>query len=100
MFRPLADRILVRPDPVEKTSRGGIMIPETAQERPMHGEILAVGPGKRDAKGRIRPLDVKPGDRIMFGMRAGHEHTIDGETLRVMQQADIMGLTNGDGPQV
>ena len=91
-FRPLHDRVLVRRvDPEAKTS-GGIIIPDTAQEKPMEGEIVAVGPGARDDKGTVVPLDVKPGDRILFGKWSGSEIKLDGVDLLIMNETDIMGV--------
>ena len=97
-FRPLRDRVLVRRvDPEGKTT-GGIIIPDTAQEKPMEGEIVAVGPGARDDKGAVVPLDVKPGDRILFGKWSGSEIKLDGKDLLIMSESDIMGII--DSPTV
>jgi chaperonin GroES len=94
-FRPLHDRVLVRRvDPEGKTA-GGIIIPDTAQEKPMEGEIVAVGPGARDDKGTVVPLDVEPGDRILFGKWSGSEIKIDGVDLLIMNESDIMGIIDG-----
>jgi chaperonin GroES len=94
-FRPLHDRVMVRRvDPEGKTT-GGIIIPDTAQEKPMEGEIVAAGPGKRDEKGKVVPLDVKAGDRILFGKWSGTEIKLDGEALLIMSESDIMGVLEG-----
>ena len=91
-LRPLQDRVLIRRvDPEAKTS-GGIIIPDTAQEKPMEGEIVAVGAGARDAKGVLHALDVKSGDRVLFGKWSGTEVKLDGEDLMIMKEADIMGV--------
>ena len=95
-FRPLHDRVVVeRIDEEEKTA-GGIIIPDTAKEKPMQGEIVAAGPGKRNDSGDLSPLDVKPGDTVIFGKWSGTEVTIDGQDLLIMNESDIMGvLTKG-----
>jgi chaperonin GroES len=94
-FRPLHDRVMIRRiDPATK-STGGIIIPDTAQEKPMEGEIVAVGPGARNEAGKVVPLDVKPGDRILFGKWSGSEIKIDGEDLLIMSESDIMGVLEG-----
>jgi chaperonin GroES len=91
-FRPLHDRVLVkRVDQEEKTS-GGIIIPDTAKEKPMEGEIVAVGPGARKEDGEIAPLDVKAGDRVLFGKWSGTEVKIEGEELLIMKESDILGI--------
>ncbi|MEQ9638857.1 MAG: co-chaperone GroES [Alphaproteobacteria bacterium] len=91
-IRPLHDRVLVRRvDSNEKTA-GGIIIPDTAQEKPMEGEVIAAGEGARADDGRIQPLDVKPGDRILFGKWSGTEVQVAGEELLIMKEADIMGV--------
>jgi chaperonin GroES len=91
-FRPLHDRVLIRRvDPEGKTT-GGIIIPDTAQEKPMEGEVVAVGPGARDEKGAVVPLDVKAGDRILFGKWSGSEIKLDGKDLLIMNETDIMGV--------
>ena len=91
-FRPLHDRVMIRRiDPAAKTT-GGIIIPDTAQEKPMEGEIVAVGPGARDETGKVVPLDVRPGDRILFGKWSGSEIKLDGEDLLIMTESDIMGV--------
>ena len=91
-FRPLHDRVVVRRvDPEEKTN-GGIIIPDTAKEKPQEGEIIAVGSGARDEAGKLVPLDVKAGDRILFGKWSGTEVKLDGEDLLIMKESDIMGV--------
>jgi len=91
-FRPLHDRVVIRRVDEAGTSKGGIIIPDTAKEKPMEGEIVAVGPGARDDKGALVPLGVKTGDRILFGKWSGTEVKIDGEDLLVMKESDIMGV--------
>jgi chaperonin GroES len=91
-FRPLHDRVLVRRLEEDERSTGGIIIPDTAKEKPMQGEVLAVGTGARNDKGEITPLDVKKGDRILFGKWSGSEVKIDDEELVIMKEADIMGI--------
>ncbi len=91
-FRPLHDRVVVRRVDEDETTSGGIIIPDTAKEKPMQGEILAVGPGARNDKGEVVPLDVKTGDRVLFGKWSGNEVTIDGEELAIMKESDIMGV--------
>ena len=91
-FRPLHDRVVVRRIEEDERTRGGIIIPDTAKEKPQQGEIVAVGPGARDEKGQLQPLDVKPGDRILFGKWSGTEVKIDGEELLIMKESDILGI--------
>ncbi len=91
-FRPLQDRVLVRRIDAEAKTAGGIIIPDTAQEKPMEGEIVAVGPGARDEMGKLVPLDVKAGDRVLFGKWSGTEIKLNGEDLMVMKESDIMGV--------
>ena len=91
-FRPLHDRVLVRRLEEDERSSGGIIIPDTAKEKPMQGEVLAVGTGARNDKGEITPLDVKKGDRILFGKWSGSEVKIDEEELVIMKESDIMGI--------
>ena len=91
-FRPLHDRVLVRRVEEEAKTRGGIIIPDTAKEKPMQGEVLAVGPGVRDERGELQALDVKPGDRILFGKWSGTEVRMDGEELLIMKESDVMGV--------
>ncbi len=91
-FRPLHDRVLVRRTDSDEVSTGGIIIPDTAREKPMEGEVIAVGPGARDDRGSVQPLDVAKGDRVLFGKWSGTEIKIDGEDLLVMKESDIMGV--------
>ena len=91
-FRPLHDRVVVRRIDAEEKTTGGIIIPDTAKEKPQEGEIVAAGPGARNEKGELIPLDVKAGDRILFGKWSGTEVKIDGEDLLIMKEADIMGI--------
>jgi chaperonin GroES len=94
-FRPLHDRVVVRRIDAEEKTAGGIIIPDTAKEKPQQGEVLAVGPGKRDDAGKLVPLDVKAGDQILFGKWSGTEVKIDGEDLLIMKEDDIMGVVEG-----
>jgi chaperonin GroES len=94
-FRPLHDRVAVRRIEAEERTAGGIIIPDTAKEKPMEAEIVAVGPGARDDKGKLIPLDVKVGDRVLFGKWSGTEVVIDGEDLLIMKESDIMGVIQG-----
>jgi len=94
-FRPLHDRAVVRRLNAEEKTAGGIIIPDTAQEKPMEGEVLAVGPGARNEQGQIVPLEVKAGDRILFGKWSGTEVKLDGEELLIMKESDIMGIVEG-----
>src|SRR6476659_9740465 len=89
-FRPLHDRVVVRRIQEDERTKGGIIIPDTAKEKPQQGEIVAVGPGAPDEKGNVQPLDVKPGDRVLFGKWSGTEVKIDGEELLVMKESDII----------
>ncbi len=91
-FRPLHDRVVVRRIEVEEKTRGGIIIPDSAKEKPQEGEIIAVGSGSRDETGKITPLDVKAGDRVLFGKWSGTEVRIDGQDLLIMKESDIMGV--------
>ncbi|WP_086996293.1 co-chaperone GroES [Rhizobium sullae] len=91
-FRPLHDRILVRRVESEEKTKGGIIIPDTAKEKPQEGEVIAVGPGARNDAGQVQPLDVKAGDRILFGKWSGTEIKIDGEDLLIMKESDVMGI--------
>ena len=91
-FRPLHDRIVVRRVEAEEKTAGGIIVPDTAKEKPQEGEVLAVGPGARDDTGQIQPLDVKVGDRILFGKWAGTEIRLDGEEILIMKESDVMGV--------
>jgi chaperonin GroES len=94
-FRPLHDRVVVRRIEEDTKTAGGIIIPDTAKEKPMQGEVIAAGPGARDESGRIVPLDVKKGDRVLFGKWSGTEVKIDGEELLIMKESDILGVIEG-----
>ena len=98
-FRPLHDRVVVRRLEAEEKTAGGIIIPDTAKEKPMEGEIVAAGPGARDETGKLVPLDVKAGDRILFGKWSGTEVKLDGEELLIMKESDIMGIIEASPPQ-
>jgi chaperonin GroES len=91
-FRPLHDRVVIRRIKEDTTSKGGIIIPENAREKPMRGEVVAIGPGRRDEAGKLVPIDVKAGETILFGKWSGTEVKIDGEELLIMQESDIMGV--------
>ena len=91
-FRPLHDRVVVRRLEGEEKTKGGIIIPDTAQEKPMQGEVIAVGPGGRDETGKLIPIDVKKGDKVLFGKWSGTEVKIEGEDLLIMKESDIMGV--------
>ena len=93
-FRPLHDRVVVRRVDAEEKTKGGIIIPDTAKEKPQQGEIVVVGPGACDEKGEVIPLDVKPGDRVLFGKWSGTEVKLDGEDLLIMKESDILGVIN------
>jgi len=94
-FRPLYDRVVVRRIEEDMKTAGGIIIPDTAKEKPMQAEVIAVGPGARDESGQIVPLDVKKGDRVLFGKWSGTEVKIDGEELLIMKESDILGVIEG-----
>jgi chaperonin GroES len=94
-FRPLHDRVVIRRLEADEKTAGGIIIPDTAKEKPMEGEVVAVGPGARDEAGKLQPLDVKAGDRILFGKWSGTEVKLDGEELLIMKESDIMGIIEG-----
>ena len=94
-FRPLHDRVLVRRVVAEEKTAGGIIIPDTAKEKPQEGEVLAVGSGTLNDRGELRPLDVKAGDRILFGKWSGSEVRLDSEELLIMKESDIMGILEG-----
>jgi chaperonin GroES len=94
-FRPLHDRVVVRRVKEEEQTKGGIIIPDTAKEKPQEGEVIAVGPGALDDSGKRVVLDVKAGDRILFGKWSGTEVTIDGEELLIMKESDILGVVEG-----
>ena len=91
-FRPLQDRVVVRRIDEDAKTSGGIIIPDTAKEKPMQGEVIAVGPGARDESGKLVPIDVKKGDRVLFGKWSGSEVKIDGQDLLIMKESDILGV--------
>jgi chaperonin GroES len=91
-FRPLHDRIVVKRIDADEKTKGGIIIPDTAKEKPSQGEVIAVGPGARDEAGKLVPLDVKAGDKVLFGKWSGTEVKLDGEDLLIMKESDIMGV--------
>ncbi len=94
-FRPLHDRVLLQPLDLDEKTSGGIIIPDTAKEKPQEGKVIAVGPGARDENGKIHPLDVKKGDVVLFGKWSGTEVKIDGDEYVIMKESDIMGLIEG-----
>ncbi|MCA7117936.1 MAG: co-chaperone GroES [Acidibrevibacterium sp.] len=94
-FRPLHDRVVVRRLNAEEKTAGGIIIPDTAKEKPMEGEVIAVGPGARNERGELVPLDVKAGDIVLFGKWSGTEVKLDGEELLIMKESDVMGVIDG-----
>ncbi|HXQ12549.1 MAG TPA: co-chaperone GroES [Caulobacteraceae bacterium] len=91
-FRPLGDRVLIKRVEEEEKTKGGIIIPDTAKEKPQEGAVIAVGPGARDENGKLIPLDVKKGDRILFGKWSGTEVKIDGDDLLIMKESDVLGV--------
>ena len=95
MFKPLHDRVLVRRIEQDEKTKGGIIIPDTAKEKPMEGEIIAVGSGHKAEDGKVTPLDVRAGDRVLFGKWSGTEVTIAGEELLIMKESDILGIIDG-----
>src|SRR5215510_1507909 len=96
-FRPLHDRVVVKRIEAEEKSAGGVIIPDTAKEKPSQGEVIAVGPGGRDDGGKLIPIDIKAGDRVLFGKWSGTEVKIDGQELLIMKESDIMGVIEGGG---
>ena len=94
-FKPLHDRVVIKRVEEETRTKGGIIIPDTSKEKPMQGEVVAVGPGARNEAGEIVPLDLKPGDRILFGKWSGTEVKLDGEDLLIMKESDVMGVIEG-----
>ncbi|RMD61599.1 MAG: co-chaperone GroES [Alphaproteobacteria bacterium] len=96
-FRPLHDRVVIRRIEEEEKTPGGIIIPDTAKEKPIQGEVLAVGPGGRDEEGRLQPMDVKVGDIVLFGKWSGTEVKIEGEEVVIMKESDILGVIEGTG---
>ena len=97
-FRPLHDRIVVRRITAEEKTAGGIIIPDTAKEKPMEGEVVAAGPGARNEHGQLVPMDLKAGDRILFGKWSGTEVRIDGEEFLIMKESDVMGVLDNKAP--
>jgi len=91
-FRPLHDRILVKPEKQETKTKGGILIPETAQEKPQQGKVIAAGPGRRGADGKLIPIDVKVGNKVLYGKWSGTEVKVDGEDLVILSETDVMGV--------
>ena len=91
-FRPLHDRVVVKRVEAEEKSKGGIIIPDTAKEKPQQGEVVAVGPGSRDESGKLVPMDLRAGDRVLFGKWSGTEVKLDGDELLIMKESDIMGV--------
>jgi len=91
-FRPLGDRVLVKRVEEEEKTKGGIIIPDTAKEKPQEGKVISVGPGARDDSGKIQPLDLKAGDRILFGKWSGSEIKLEGEDLLIMKESDVLGV--------
>src|ERR1700751_4247052 len=98
-FRPLHDRVVLKRIEAEEKSAGGIIIPDTAKENPSQGEVIAVGPGGRDESGKLIPIDVREGDRVLFGKWSGTEVKIDGEELLIMKESNIMGITEEPVPK-
>ena len=96
-FRPLHDRVVVKRLDAEEKTKGGIIIPDTAKEKPSQGEVIAVGPGGRDESGKLIPIDVKAGDRVLFGKWSGTEVVLDGQDLLIMKESDIMGVIEAQG---
>jgi len=94
-FKPLQDRVVIRRIDSDEKTIGGIIIPDTAKEKPQEGEVVAVGPGARSEDGKIHPLDVKAGDRVLFGKWSGSEIKVDGEELMIMKESDILGVIEG-----
>jgi chaperonin GroES len=95
-FRPLHDRVVVKRVDAEEKTKGGIIIPDTAKEKPQEGEVIAVGPGARDESGKLIPVDLKAGDRILFGKWSGTEIKLDGEDLLIMKESDVMGIVESE----
>ena len=91
-FRPLHDRVLIRPLEQDAKTKGGIIIPDTAKEKPVEGKVVAVGPGARDETGKLHPLDIKVGDRVLYGKWSGTEVKVDGEDLLIVKESDVMGV--------
>src|SRR3970040_36316 len=91
-FRPLHDRVLIRPLEQDAKTKGGIIIPDTAKEKPVEGKVVAVGPGARDETGKLHPLDIKVGDRVLYGKWSGTEVKVDGEDLLIVKESDVLGV--------
>ena len=98
-FRPLHDRVVIRRITAEEKTTGGIIIPDTVKEKPMEGEVIAVGPGARDEQGQVQAPDLKAGDRVLFGKWSGTEVRLDGEDLLIMKESDVMGVIEGQAEQ-
>jgi chaperonin GroES len=96
-LKPLHDRLIVRPAPPEEVSRGGIILPDTAKEKPQQGEVLAVGPGKLDDNGKLAPVSVKTGDTILYGKYSGTEVSLDGEDVLIMRETDVFAIVEKNG---
>ena len=96
-FKPLQDRVVIRRIESDEKTTGGIIIPDTVKEKPQEGEVVSVGPGMRDESGKVHPLDVKAGDRVLFGKWSGSEIKLDGEELIIMKESDILGVLEGAG---
>jgi chaperonin GroES len=94
-FRPLHDRVVVRPVEEDAKTRGGIIIPDTAKEKPMQGEVIAVGPGGRDESGKLIPIELRPGDLVLFGKWSGTDVKLDGEELLIVKESDVLGVIEG-----
>jgi chaperonin GroES len=94
-FRPLHDRVVIRRIEADDKTKGGIIVPDTVKEKPQDGEVVAVGPGARDESGKLTPVELKPGERVLFGKWAGTEVKIDGEDLLIMKETDVMGVIEG-----
>jgi chaperonin GroES len=97
-FRPLHDRVLIKRVDSEEKTAGGIIIPDTAKEKPMEGEVVAAGPGARGEDGKLQPMDLRSGDRVLFGKWSGTEVKLDGEELIIMKESDVMGVIERDAP--
>ena len=97
-FRPLHDRVVVKRVAEEEKTKGGIIIPDTAKEKPMEGEVVAAGPGARGEDGKLQPMDLRSGDRVLFGKWSGTEVKLDGEELIIMKESDVMGVIERDAP--
>lgn len=94
-LKPLHDRLIVRPAPPEEVTKGGIILPDTAQEKPVHGEVLAIGPGKVDDTGKLQPVGVKVGDKVLYGQYSGTKIEFEGEDLLIMRESDVFAIVEG-----